>query len=307
MRKISNAFFVAVCLIVLIAGCESSKKSSGDDEFESTGGTGYTAATASRYIKILEGTFVAGNEPTSSGAGPTLTSVDGMFSLVNGGSGNFVLKFTHPEGLENIKEAIVAVERDPGYFVVPIADPSSGEFTINIFIREDIRYNSISIKFAVKDAAGNISNYITKTIIIILTGTGDVKVSLTFDRNEDLDLHVWEPKIDGSVGGEHIYFANKNSATGGILDLDSNAACSIDAKNNENIYWPSGSAPAGTYQVQVHYWAHCTTGDPVPANWIITIIVKGEVTTYSGLFLDTEENLYKPIPAIEFTYTPSEE
>ncbi len=107
-----------------------------------------------------------------------------------------------------------------------------------------------------------------------------MQVSLGFDQNEDLDLHVIEPS------GEEIYFANSNSDTGGELDLDSNPACSIDGINNENVYWPAGGAPPGTYEAFVHYWANC--GASV-VNWTITVHTGGSSSTYNGSFTASDE------------------
>ena len=55
----------------------------------------------------------------------------------------------------------------------------------------------------------------------------------------DVDLHVVDPR------GEEVFYGHPNSASGGRLDLDSNAACDLDHKRNENITWPVGRAPRG--------------------------------------------------------------
>jgi len=309
MKKILKMSFLFVCTLVLVAGCGEHKKSSDDDFGGFSGGGGAPPrppATESRFVKIDGSTFVAGRKPASIAGGPVMTSVTGMFSVVNGGFGNYTIKFTHPNGLDKVTEAIVAINSDAGYMTLPITEPTTGQFTITIFIKEnfDSRFSPMMINFAAKDVDGKVSNYIAKQVIVITTGTGDVKVSLTFDQTEDLDLHVWEPKPDGSKGGEHIYFAHKTSATGGQLDLDSNAGCSIDGIDNENIFWPLDKGPRGVYQVQVHYWAHCAPVTTFPVNWIIAVIRKGQAPViYTGTYdAPTEVDMYKPEPAIEFTY-----
>lgn len=75
-------------------------------------------------------------------------------------------------------------------------------------------------------------------------GTGDVQVTLTWDSSTDVDLHVVEPS------GEEIWFGDRSSATGGQLDVDNTVAF-----GPENIFWPVGSAPNGTYSVYVHYYS----------------------------------------------------
>lgn len=102
---------------------------------------------------------------------------------------------------------------------------------------------------------------------------GGVQVTLTWDVNSDLDLHVIEPS------GERIFYRNTSSATGGALDLDSNAGCRIDGIRAENIRWPPGAAPPGEYRVQVHEWASCRTSS---SNYVVRIRNGTSVQTYSG-------------------------
>ncbi len=89
---------------------------------------------------------------------------------------------------------------------------------------------------------------------------GNLRVSLGWDTPTDVDLHVIEPS------GEEIYYSHKNSATGGYLDLDSNAGCGIDNVNQENVFWEL--PPSGEYIVRVDYWSSC--GD-YPANYRLTV------------------------------------
>jgi hypothetical protein len=69
---------------------------------------------------------------------------------------------------------------------------------------------------------------------------------------------------------------------GGQLDLDSNAGCSIDGKNAENITWPSGQAPHGEYIVRVDYYLSC--GKQL-TNYVVTVQVRGQAPrTFTGSF-----------------------
>ncbi len=84
--------------------------------------------------------------------------------------------------------------------------------------------------------------------------TGDVSFRLTWDGPQDLDLYVKEP--DGTI----IYFGNRGpTSTGGQLDVDSNAGCSgPDESPTENVFWPVGSAPSGTYEFWARRWSECS-------------------------------------------------
>jgi hypothetical protein len=83
--------------------------------------------------------------------------------------------------------------------------------------------------------------------------TGDVQISLIWDNRHDLDLHCIDPL------NEDIYYGNKHSRSGGWLDVDSNAGCERDIRDKavENIYWETGKAPDGLYQVFVHFFLSC--------------------------------------------------
>lgn len=96
--------------------------------------------------------------------------------------------------------------------------------------------------------------------------SGPVQVTLRWNSQEDLDLHVDEP-IPGSNGLNcEIYYGDPNndpqdpSTCGalGSLDLDSEAGCAYDGVDIENIIYPPGSTPpSGTYAVRVDHYLNC--------------------------------------------------
>ncbi len=107
-------------------------------------------------------------------------------------------------------------------------------------------------------------------------GTGDVQITLTWPEHTDIDLHVIEPS------GEEIVYYHPTSATGGQLDRD-NYCSNWIAGYPENIYWPSGSSPTGTYQVNVVYYDDCDPSDGVtPSAWTVRTLVGGVETFYYG-------------------------
>jgi hypothetical protein len=102
------------------------------------------------------------------------------------------------------------------------------------------------------------------------TGTGDVQVTLEWGSEADLDLHVIEPD------GTEIYFGNRGpTTTGGELDVDANAACGNPdgfPGGVENVFWPPGEAPSGSYQVfVVGYDTSCGDG-----SYTLTIRAEGQ-------------------------------
>jgi len=116
---------------------------------------------------------------------------------------------------------------------------------------QSIPLEQFDLQFAVASPSGAVGPYATLSTQVIQVGTGDIQVTLSWDTDADVDLHVVAP------GGEEIYYGRKQSSTGGELDLDSNAGCNTDGVRNENITWPVGRAPRGRYTVRVDYWSNC--------------------------------------------------
>ncbi len=121
---------------------------------------------------------------------------------------------------------------------------------------------------------------------VLRGGNGDVQVTLRWDTDTDLDLHVFEPTANGSC---EISYADPNrpgqpSMCGavGSLDLDSNAGCSIDHVNVENIIYPPGPVPSGTYTVQVENYDDCSVSGTLPFE--VTVRANGQVQVLCGSF-----------------------
>ena len=109
------------------------------------------------------------------------------------------------------------------------------------------------------------------TTTTVELGTGDVQVTLEWGTAADLDLAVTDPT------GERVSFGNPGpTASGGELDVDSNVSCD-DEGSIENIFWPPGGAPAGTYTVKVTGFTveSCSQGAQ-SGDYTLTIRVAGQ-------------------------------
>ncbi|MGI6409860.1 MAG: S8 family serine peptidase [Bacteroidales bacterium] len=78
--------------------------------------------------------------------------------------------------------------------------------------------------------------------------TGDVQILLSWDNYNDLDLVCTDPN------NETVWFKNKSIASGGKLEIDMNVNYPDSKTPIENIYWPTGGAPNGTYNVYLVYY-----------------------------------------------------
>ena len=103
----------------------------------------------------------------------------------------------------------------------------------------------------------------------LVVGSGDVRITLIWHSDDDLDLHVIDPF------GERIWYQHRLAASGGTIDRDDNVgACGFDPEPGgvENIFWPAGTAPAGTYTVELYSYVDCA---PASADWELQVFVGG--------------------------------
>jgi len=195
--------------------------------------------------------------PSDDPEAPVLLEVDGPATFLNGTTIDYLLDW---ETNDDIKGVVVTVEGDESWWLLPLdaAKPGAGDlalhFPADIFDRLDAARDgavTVTVKVAMLDGGDRLSNFISQTVQGVLVGTGEVQVGIVWNTPTDVDLHVTEP------GGDHIYYGNPTSAANGQLDLDSNAGCSIDGVNAENIFWPTGQSPVGDYNARVHMWSNC--------------------------------------------------
>lgn len=78
--------------------------------------------------------------------------------------------------------------------------------------------------------------------------TGDVQVLLSWGNYNDLDLIVTDPT------GATVWYKNKHVPSGGQLEIDMNFKYPDSRTPIENIYWPQGGAPKGTYNVYLLFF-----------------------------------------------------
>eukprot|EP00325_Prymnesiales_sp_UTEX-LB-985_P022860 CAMPEP_0174714686 /NCGR_PEP_ID=MMETSP1094-20130205/18656_1 /TAXON_ID=156173 /ORGANISM="Chrysochromulina brevifilum, Strain UTEX LB 985" /LENGTH=885 /DNA_ID=CAMNT_0015914089 /DNA_START=113 /DNA_END=2767 /DNA_ORIENTATION=+ len=128
---------------------------------------------------------------------------------------------------------------------------------------------------------------------------GDVTISLVWNDEADLDLHVIVPS------GEEISYNNKKSKCGGELDVDMNASPPFSKEPVENVY--SGDAekgieaPKGKYIVIVeNYGYHGEGAQPRNVDFKVQVRMNGdEVTNYTGTCVRAKER----VKVVEFEYT----
>jgi len=234
-----------------------------------------SSAGSSSQSGILRST----QAPAPSG-GPRIT-VSGNQTIVNGGTLTVtvtgesafttVYMFVGGRSVGLISEGAGGVE---GHYEIPIGSAQTTA-TILLTFPQEIPLESFDLQFAAANASGAVGPYAGLSVAVTEVGTGDVQVTLSWDVDSDVDLHVVAP------GGDEVFYGRRESPSGGQLDLDSNAACRIDGVRNENITWPVGRAPRGQYTVRVDYWDSCGVGR---TNFTVRVNNGGDVRIFSDFF-----------------------
>lgn len=232
------------------------------------------------YPVIIDGATRKPGTPASAVA--TLESKGGSVqmnpNMIAGGSN--MITITSPEELETIE---LAVKGKDGFYSLKAADykeegslsrSSSYVYKVDLRASLHIAVNvQININIFVVTIGGDRWNHDSE-VEFLPTGIGDLKVSLTFSNAKDVDLWVKEPN------GNFVYFGNRkpslpSSSSKVGLDMDSNPGCSIDNRNNENIFFTEDCLQKGTYEVYVQMFENC---DPSTAtSWTVNAYYKGEM------------------------------
>ncbi|MFO0582000.1 MAG: hypothetical protein U0229_06995 [Anaeromyxobacter sp.] len=201
----------------------------------------------------------------AAGSGPTL-DVTAPAAVLPGGSALYVVA-----GSGSYDTLYIAVAGTDCYWMLTV--PAGTTQTVVVTVGQNAP-STFNLVFG--GSSGGAAGA-RETIPVTLTsvGTGKVQVSVSWDVESDVDLHLQMPT------GTEIYWDNDiDSATGAILDLDSNPACSIDHVKNENITFTK-DPPHGTYKVLVDYYDSCLV---TQTKYVVTTTVNGVTKTFSGTF-----------------------
>lgn len=125
----------------------------------------------------------------------------------------------------------------------------------------------------------------------------DVRASLIWNNRNDLDLHVIPPS------GEEVYYAHKQSACGGWLDVDMNVRGET-TKPVENVRWAKGKAPRGRYKVYVQNYSF-KEPERAPTDFKVELEVNGRIQHFQGTISPKGETGHASnVWVHEFEYRP---
>ena len=293
MKKIVNGFSYVMGFTLLAFSLFGCKDDVNDEE----------NLLKKDYFFIENATYV--NKSLPSGTGDLIDDFQVGKNVINGGS--TIMKFTSTKELTS---ANIGIKGKDGYYESSLSQTKSTQGTQAVYEYQIIIYLSqnlsegFAFSISVVSTDGTMSLIINSEIVnVVEVGTGKLQVSLFWDQMDDVDLHLYEPD------GTHIYYNHKSSEDDegniiGELDLDSNALCGIDGKNNENIVYKDRVKP-GKYTVAVDLYLKCTSSGTKGSEYSVTVNYNGNPLIISdkqvGKFGDSEAYSAEYVIIGEFT------
>lgn len=231
-----------------------------------------------KFFSIENATYKSSGMPMATTA-EALEGLD-MSNQVMNGAMNYITLTTE----QNVSKFFIGIKNVPGYWeyipseLLSRASDSYNTYIIPVMMSQSYTGNSTIVLSGQLDN-GDVTQPVENEIFYIETMPGAIEVKLSFSNSKDVDLHLYTPS------GEHIFYGNRGgSYTDEFgdeisygLDIDSNAGCSLDNINKENIYIPAELVEDGTYAVVVDMFSNCQPS--VATSWSIIARYQGELIT----------------------------
>jgi hypothetical protein len=236
---------------------------------------------ADAYLRVPGATFVRGRLPDPSPAAPGVASIVLVNAIVHPDTVAYPIGGALGPGAT---AAAVGLAGDSGYWVVPagipsVATPDDPSFAASATFAPGLAEGQYTLVVEAVDALGRFGSPATQTLTAQASPSvpqGALVITLSWDTESDLDLHVADPSgqeiFHGAMSDQPPPFAMPlEAASYGFLDWDSNANCVIDGKRKESVVWPD-VPPPGAYVVRVDAASLC--GEAV-AHWTAEATLDG--------------------------------
>ena len=282
---------VAALTALAVAGCTAATPATqptGPESLPENGTPGSTLPVApetdsssivsSATVGGAVGAALSGGLPEASG-GPSV-AVSGSEVFAAGGT---VFLDIEPESGAAVARLLIAVGgNNEGHLEFDVSDAAApyrlrGQVPFDV----DAALDSGCVPVAAVTAGGAVGPRNCHRLSNAAVAFGEVQVTLSWDSDADLDLHVVAP------GGEEIFSGQAMGASGGVLDFDSHCS-GPDPRpfRNEHFAW-AGAPPAGAYVVRVSHRQNCGaqhTGTTSRTNYVVGVYNHGQASIFSGTF-----------------------
>jgi hypothetical protein len=248
-------------------------------------------------MQISDAQFFRGPFPAPSG-GPAMGALRTISDELRVGQTNRALSGSVSSDALSVA---IGLDGDEGYWVKPVGGADGVltdqlSFDANLAFSRFVTAGMHDVKVAASGAGGDVGQPAVQTFHFVdlnAPGDDDLRVSLSWDVDADLDLHViepdgieiwsrkistYEPPVVGPI--------NQAAAdAAGQLDFDSNSSCAIDGRRLENVRYRA-NAPKGDYTVRVDTFSLCGQAE---AHWKVQAIYQGQLkATVTGVSLPSD-------------------
>jgi hypothetical protein len=271
-------------------------------------------------VRVSGGQFYRGAiDKLGSASAPTVVDVLNSQTVVSPGLENKQISGRLDPGSTAVA---IGFSGDVGYWVLPANVPdadSPTQPTFHASLSFSPALSAKSYDLIVRAAASPMTfgppAHVALDVQQTLPPTGALVISLSWDTESDLDLHVVDAYGNeiwaGNINSYDPYAATPTTDAGawnegGILDFDSNAGCVIDGRCNENVVWSVGPPP-GNYVARVDTFSLCGNS---AARWTIEAFLNGtSLGRAEGEALPSSQRFTKGkgggLTALSFTIPPS--
>jgi hypothetical protein len=235
----------------------------------------------SSRMRILEAQFVEGSTPKAQ-AGPEVLALELLTTTIWPGYADKPVR----GALENTATAVaLALSGDAGFWLVPAGVPDVSAQALPTFrctasFARSLPEAAYTLEVRAVDGQGRFGPPLRQTLTALPFApsrglAGELLVTLTWDNQADLDLHVVDPLgheiYHGAPSSVDAFAPGATDESAGILDLDSNADCANDQLRQEDVVWDH-EPPSGRYSVRVDSASLC--GGSV-THWSVRVTLRG--------------------------------
>jgi hypothetical protein len=217
-------------------------------------------------MRVLSAQFVPGATPSAEG-GPEVESLDLLTTTIWPG---YADKPIRGALAASATAATLALSGDAGFWLVPaeipdVSAPMLPTFRVTASFSRTLTDAAYTLEVRAVDGQGRFGPPRRQTLTVLPVPpsraiSGDLVVTLTWDNEADLDLHVLDPLgneiYHGAPSSVDAFAPSSASESAGILVFDSNGDCASDQLRREDVVWEK-EPPVGHYSVRVDSASLC--------------------------------------------------
>jgi hypothetical protein len=201
-------------------------------------------------------------------------------SLTGSAAGTTIAAATDTTPAQTIpaRAILIGLDGDSGHWILPTGAedlnfPGSLTFGTHLSFSPEMTPGSYSLVLRAVDADGMIGPPQLLSLMVLSTmPTGALVVTLIWDVDADLDLHLHMPDVSMPGKFTDVWakaplalppvapgdppYTSDEIAAAGKFDFDSNSQCRIDGRRQEDVVFPN-PPPSGDYEVRVDAFSMC--------------------------------------------------